>query len=161
MATQNKTEDNARNQAEAQLESIKSMMFRLKHAQECDGDDCELTNEEINDGMGYVSSHIVTDADIADFHNEEDAQTAINEDPLSIETRSNWHSIGEESEDAEFQILLCTGGPAVRIMGELDNGTPRRAWLEYQDWGTSWTFYVTMGEDNKALLAYAQYLVSI
>jgi len=42
----------------------------------------------------------------------------------------------------EFFILLCTGGPAVRIMGEIDDGLqPSRAWIEYQDWGTPWTEY--------------------
>jgi hypothetical protein len=50
-------------------------------------------------------------------------------------------------------ILLCTGGPAVRIVGELDRGTPCRAWLEYQDWGTPWTQY--FGAKSDTLCEYA------
>jgi hypothetical protein len=72
---------------------------------------------------------------------EDAARDNIQEDPLDIQVRSNWTSPGEPLEPSEFMILLCTGGPAVRIVGELDRGEPCRAWLEYQDWGTSWTRY--------------------
>jgi hypothetical protein len=47
-----------------------------------------------------------------------------------------------DREAEEFNILLATGGPAVRIVGELDQGEPSRAWLEVQDWFTPWTEYV-------------------
>ena len=88
----------------------------------------------------------------------EDAEQRIQEDPLSVEVRSGWVSAGS-SMDAfkaeEFNILLCTGGPAVRIMGELDQyGQPDRAWLEVQDWGTPWTQYFQA--DQATLLTYAQ-----
>jgi hypothetical protein len=77
--------------------------------------------------------------------NEDAAREAINSDPLSVRVRSDWYSLnGDEGDNspAEFEILLCTGGPAVRIMGEIDSdGEPSRAWLEYQDWGTPWTHY--------------------
>jgi hypothetical protein len=56
-------------------------------------------------------------------------------------------------EPSEFMILLCTGGPAVRIVGELNRGEPCRAWLEYQDWGTPWTRY--FGADSDTLCQYA------
>lgn len=84
-----------------------------------------------------------------DCDDEEDARQRIQEDPLSVEVRSDWASPGEELTAGEFCILLCTGGPAVRIRGELDGGTPCRAWLEYQDWGTPWTQYF---EANSATL---------
>jgi hypothetical protein len=49
----------------------------------------------------------------------------------------------------EFNILLSTGGPAVRIMGELRYGEPYRAWLEVQDWFTPWTqYYGTNNPDD-------------
>jgi hypothetical protein len=36
-------------------------------------------------------------------------------------------------------LLLSTGGPAVRILGELDSYCqPYRPALQYQDWGTPW-----------------------
>jgi hypothetical protein len=40
---------------------------------------------------------------------------------------------------SEFMILLCTGGPAVRIRGELDRySEPEKPRIEYQDWFTPW-----------------------
>ncbi|MDR6858912.1 hypothetical protein J2W96_005244 [Variovorax guangxiensis] len=43
------------------------------------------------------------------------------------------------SDDEEFEILLCTGGPTVRIVGDLDHhGEPDRARIEYQDWFEPW-----------------------
>lgn len=77
-----------------------------------------------------------------DGEEREEAERMIQEDPLSVEVRSGWAGVGMALAPEEFQILLCTGGPAVRIIGELDeHGTPSRAWLEYQDWGTPWTEY--------------------
>jgi hypothetical protein len=84
----------------------------------------------------------------------EDAEQRIQDDPLSIEVRSGWTSLGEPLEAEEFNILLATGGPAVRIVGELDQGEPSRAWLEVQDWFTPWTEYV--GAPQDVLLAYAR-----
>lgn len=90
-----------------------------------------------------------------DCTDEEDARQRIQEDPLSVEVRSDWTSPGEELTAGEFQILLCTGGPAVRIMGELDRGEPVRAWLEYQDWGTPWAQY--FGASSDTLCQYASH----
>lgn len=92
--------------------------------------------------------------DAGDCEDEDDARQHISEDPLEVTVRSGWVSMGDEMEADEFQILLCTGGPAVRIMGELDHhGTPCRAWMEYQDWGTPWTQY--FGAESKRLIEYA------
>lgn len=90
-----------------------------------------------------------------DCENHEAALDRIQEHPLSVEVRSGWYSPGDEAPPPEeFNILLCTGGPAVRIKGELDeHGQPTRAWLEHQDWGTSWqTWY--FDADQSTLLAY-------
>lgn len=87
----------------------------------------------------------------------EKAQQEIQEDPLSIQVRSGWHAVGEESTPEEFEILLDTGGPAVRIVGELDRGEPTRARLETQDWGTPWTEYRgAWGGGADVLLTYAR-----
>jgi len=60
--------------------------------------------------------------------------------PLSILMRGGWHRPGEKPADSEYEILLCTGGPAVRITGDLCSyGEPITATLECQDWGTPWT----------------------
>jgi hypothetical protein len=71
----------------------------------------------------------------------EDAEQRIQEDPLSIEVASDWTVLGEPLQAEKFNILLCTGGPAVRIVGELSDGEPSRAWLEVQDWFTPWIEY--------------------
>ena len=89
-----------------------------------------------------------------DCESEEEARQRIEEDALSVEVRSGWASLGEPLTADEFCILLCTGGPAARIRGELSGGEPHRAWLEYQDWGTPWTEFV--GADQAVLLTYAR-----
>ena len=93
------------------------------------------------------------EAAAGDCADEDDARQRIQDDPLSVEVRSDWASPGEPLEPSEFMILLCTGGPAVRIVGELNRGEPCRAWLEYQDWGTPWTRY--FGADSDTLCQYA------
>jgi hypothetical protein len=77
-----------------------------------------------------------------EYGSAEEAREAIEQDPLSVEVRSDWVEPGAEMTAAEFCILLCTGGPAVRIVGELDDHKqPDRAWVEYQDWFTPWREY--------------------
>ena len=59
---------------------------------------------------------------------------------------------------AEFQILLCTGGPAVRLTGRLDwqSCTPYLVQLEYQSWWTPWTVYPLSSEEVAVLLEFSQ-----
>lgn len=76
-------------------------------------------------------------------------EDAMREAPLSVEIRQGWHCPGESAsmEPTEFCILLSTGGPALRVMGELDQwAEPSRCWLEHQDWGTLWTRYFSRTE---------------
>jgi hypothetical protein len=150
--------DNARNQAAAQIASVQAMVARLRHAEDCDGDtdDCELTDDEINEGLGYYGD--VDDDDRERYHDADEARQRIEEDALSVEVSGTW-TPGETPEADGFEILLCTGGPAVKIVGELGlHDEPTRAWVEYQDWGTPWAEYV--GEDYQSeradLLAYAR-----
>ena len=70
----------------------------------------------------------------------------IQESPLSLQVRSNWSDLGGELEPAELCILLSTGGPALRIVGELGlYSCPQNCRMEYQDWGTPWTEYRAIG----------------
>ncbi len=72
----------------------------------------------------------------------DDVRERVQESALSVEVRSGWSTDPADLKPEEFRILLTTGGPALQIMGELDDhGEPRRAWLECQDWGTPWTEY--------------------
>lgn len=91
--------------------------------------------------------------------NEETAEAAITqiyESPLSWLVRSGWTTVDSEMTPEEYEILLSTGGPALRIIGSLDRGTPRTARLEWQDWGTPWTEYVLSSEDEDTLLRFAE-----
>jgi hypothetical protein len=167
-------------QAKAQLSSIKEMLRACDletaaqdWAATIDREQCvKLLTEE--GGIQCYDSESVDDlrealaVNISDRtiepegfeFDEESARQTIQEDPLSVEVRSGWHTPGDEEgkKSAEFCILLCTGGPAVRIRGELDqHGEPDRAWMEHQDWGTPWTELICVGEDNEALIAYARH----
>jgi hypothetical protein len=89
-----------------------------------------------------------------DCSDREDAQQVIQEDALSVEVRSGWASATDTMTAEEFRIVLCTGGPHVEIRGELSNGTPSRAWMMYQEWGTPLTQYFDI--EGSTLLAYCQ-----
>ena len=165
-------EDNARNQAAAQFASICEMIA----ASEMDWDRLE----ELRDLRADHEADMADDTDpkpwaiaypdeaeelaeleetAGEYTSQEDAERAIYENPLSVEYRSGWTSYGDDMQPEEFQILLCTGGPAVRIMGELGfDGEPSRAWLEYQDWGTPWTQYFC---DSEPLIAFARWNITI
>ena len=172
------TDDNqAAEQAQAQLDSIRAMVTRLEHAaagHKIEG--CNLAVEcplctpagEIEDnchvcsGAGFSwAAEEYDDYDV--YHDEDSALQAVYESPLSVEGRSGWQPLNDDGEAefraVEFAILLCAGGPAVRIRGELNSyGEPDLARLEYRDWGTPWTEYRD-DLDEVALLTYcAQFL---
>ena len=89
---------------------------------------------------------------------KEDALERIYEHPLSVQVRSAWCDPGSKMDPAKFKILLCTGGPAVRIIGKLDHrDVPYQAQLEYQDWFTPWEQLDDITEEQQeSLLAYCQ-----
>lgn len=91
-----------------------------------------------------------------DDETREEAERIIHEDALSIQVRSGWTDVGEPMESLEFCILLSTGGPATRIVGELNHhNEPHFARLEVQDWGTPWTEYHTKSDaEETALMLY-------
>ena len=109
--------ESARQQGQAQFDSIKEMIEELERFRA--------------DEAGNMESSI------------EDAEQRIHEDPLSTQVRSGWYSPGARdaaTAPAEYKILLCTGGPACRIIGTLsEHGEPETARLEVQDWFQPWT----------------------
>ena len=83
----------------------------------------------------------------------------VQQDPLSVEVRSGWYTPGDNRinpyKPAEFCILLGTGGPASRIIGDIDEyGQPERPRFEYQDWGKPWTEARTTPEQDAIMLEY-------
>lgn len=142
---------------ECAAQSLAEMVAAL----ECDYDRLEELNDmELGDGELSHDDAVLRDERIAlqehagDCEDREDAERRIQEDPLSIEVRSGWASSKDEFEPEEFCILLGTGGPAVRIIGELSDGQPTRARLQVQDWFTPWTDYRGHAISSDDLLTY-------
>jgi hypothetical protein len=168
----------ARSQAMAQYASIGEMVARLRAADDDDalleiaqelGEEAGFSVSENAEGFywhkdGDGAAPAYSDAEaawLACCHDNglrpdsDQARQTIEEDALSVEVRSGWCSPGSEMKAEEFCILLCTGGPAVRIRGELNEyGEPDRAWLECQDWFTPWTQVFDV--EQETLLAYAR-----
>lgn len=119
----------AKNQAKAQAASIVELIQYLNW--DWDG----LAEEEIPEGCEYSS--------------REEVEEAIQAKPLSVEVRSGWHSLGEESEPSEFRILLCWGGPSVEIRGEIGlHGNPENIRILYADWSKRGEYVLSEEEDE-------------
>ena len=129
MTTKQKDDQRAKDQAKAQLESILEMVAELNKAEEAE-----------------------------DENWTEQARETIQEDPLSVQVRGGWRDPGDDQSGAdEFCILLCTGGPACRIVGDLGQyGEPDSASIEYQDWFTPWERMPLTSEEEEAVLTYCQ-----
>lgn len=94
------------------------------------------------------------------------ARERIQEDALSVEVRTDWYDptrgCSADTKPAAYRILLCTGGPAVQIVGELSEyGEPETARMQVQDWFQPWTdFRPQVAKDDydaePTLLAYAR-----
>lgn len=122
--TTDSPKDHARDNATAWYESIEEMVAALEDPEQ---------DDDGNDIPNTIDGNEVT---------PDEAREHIEQSVLSVEVRSDWHTPGdtEESAPSEYRILLTTGGPALRIIGDLDQyGQPDSARLQYQDWGTPWT----------------------
>jgi hypothetical protein len=75
------------------------------------------------------------------------------ESALSVEVRDGWRTPGDRSDGPEeFKILVSTGGPAFRIIGELDQyNQPSNVRAEHQDWGTPWIEVELSNEEQEAV----------
>lgn len=140
-------------------------IIKMVAALECDyGRMAELNTFLITEGLLNTEArqelHELQTA-AGECTSREEAEERIREDALDVRMRGDWYSYGTEPADAakpvEAYILISTGGPASRIMLELDDGEPSRAWLEVQDWYTPWTRYYDFshGFEDK-LLDYAR-----
>lgn len=136
-------------------ESIAEMVAAL----ECDYERLEELRETSRKEMTPEDKAELAELEKAagDCESREDAEQRITEDPLSVQIRNGWHDPGAESEPEEFEILLSTGGPTTRIIGELDEHCePTRARLQAQDWFTPWTDYTGDAISQDDLLTYCR-----
>ena len=125
-------QEHAKQQARTQLESIVELMEAIEQARA--GEDVTFEGEEMD---------------------EADLEERARELPLSALVRSGWDAPGSEMALAEYELLLCTGGPAVRIRGDLSEcGEPTSARLESQDWFTSWERFAVSSDEREALMEF-------
>lgn len=120
--------------------------------------DSESTDDELREEM--VDCVVRGHHDPSDFEFDEDsARETIQEDALSVQVRSDWYSPGDSEgrKPGEFEILLCTGGPAVRLIGELsEHCEPDSVRLQHQDWGTPWTEHFLNSNQREYVLTYCR-----
>lgn len=159
--------DHAIQNAKGWLETIVEDIAKLKAAREAESIECGQC-----EGTGTITGGLGGDGEdeecpVCDGTGEieyagEDEDTIrqrIDEGPLSVQIRDGWRSPGSEGEPEEYEILLSTGGPALRLFGQLGaycepHGAPL---LQWQDWGTPWTTYHdTTTEEDEALEEYAR-----
>ena len=142
--TEKDIQTQANDYANISIANIQEMLDALHHAQSgCTEEGCQVG----------------ADAECPeDWHNEDGARERSEQDALCVEVRSDWHSPSEDGNKAggEYNILLTTGGPAARIIGDYESGQPTTARFEFQDWFTPWTAAHTTTEQNAVMLEYAQ-----
>ena len=127
-------ENHSLQQAKAQLSNIIDLVEELDKARES-GDDYETDK----------------------------VRQRIYEDPLEVTgstqraDHNRFHNPDIDVEPDEYMILLCTGGPAVRITGSLDEyGEPCSAVIEHNDWFGQWKVYLPNSDEEGAVLEYAR-----
>lgn len=121
-----------------------------------------MSEHAISNAKGWLASIVkmIDDLHLAESGGDHDAidacRSRIEESALSVTVRGGWHVPGdaEAAKPEEYKILLTTGGPALRIYGQLDeymqpDDYPR---LQWQDWGTPWTDYREASDDESDAL---------
>jgi hypothetical protein len=155
----------AQDNAKGWLETIQELVPRLnsertKYVVYFNNDNEEKDFQDEDEAEAFAALHEESSVNEKTFQDEDDAEKAreeIQEGPLSVQVRSGWHDPNGESEAEEFEILLSTGGPALRIRGDLsEHKEPSRAYLETQDWGTPWTQFFLTSEESDDVLTYCQ-----
>ena len=102
------------------------------------------------ENFNYIESLNVTCDE--DYKKQEEIKESILNSALSIEFRSGWTSNPNDIELEEFKILLTWGGPALRVIGELNHyKEPENIKMQYQNWGTCWTDFEITENQQEAL----------
>lgn len=158
--------DSSYDQAASQLDVIRDLVAALN----CDYDRLEELRElrqshaTLAEGVDSLWEETYEEEPVelaelekeaGDCENYDDAERAVLENALSVEVRSGWAPVGEVFEPEEYRIELCTGGPHVEIVGDLNiYGEPTTAQLFYQGWGTDRKEFHVTGVDAATLLVY-------
>ena len=131
--------DETRKDAVEQAKSQLSSIVGLAKAQNANLDQEALPAEFVDDyGVEVDEDGRPTEP----YFNVDDF---IHDDPLSV-TKSEG-----------YEVLLCTGGPAVRIVGDLNKwNEPASVELQAQGWFIPWEAVPTTSEEDEAMLTYVQ-----
>ena len=101
---------------------------------------------------------VTAESDGETFDDADALRERLQEGPLSVLVRGDWYAPGSDRTDVEaeeFEILLTTGGPALRIRGEIGlYCAPEAPRLQYQEWGAPWTDLALTKEEREALATY-------
>lgn len=142
------------------LASIGEMLTKLDAADEGEQIECPKCEGEGETAEGVECPECGGLGSIDNPNDEESIRQEIHESPLSLQVRGGWYQPGDVDKGGsaeEYEILLSTGGPALRIVGELGLwAEPDTARLQWQDWGTPWTDHDTTTDEDAALLRYAR-----
>jgi hypothetical protein len=103
------------------------------------------------------------DANGETFTDLDEIRDRAAERALSVEVRSDWQLWPPAVSCAltHYRILLTTGGPALRLEGELSawcdgvNGAPKTAKIQWLDWGIPWSDYEPETNLDDALIWFA------
>lgn len=91
--------------------------------------------------QAILAAEAAYDFDFVDELRDIEAEGVLSVEQLTHSFRGN----------CEWEILLTTGGPAARVVVEVDgDGIVRWANFEYQDWFTDW--FAPTGQDRKLLI---------
>ena len=105
------------------------------------------------DGAGWgtlasiVEKYEQIDKDGYDADDDEHGYKWAVQQPLSVLVKSGWTEVGKPMHAYEFELLMGTGGPAVRITGDLDEMYEPEAnsiRLEVQNWFRPWVALTLM-----------------
>ena len=76
--------------------------------------------------------------------------------PASVRIRSGWENYASKFRPDQFWLELSGGGPATRIIGELDNHAEvYSVQAQHQDWFEPWTDLVLDEQEEKAVKWFA------
>jgi len=120
-------------------------------------------NHALNNAKGHIESIVANFEDFTfleslqvttqeDENKLDEIRESVNNSALSVEFRSGWSTNSEKLEAEEFKILLTWGGPALRVIGDLDQyKQAENIKLQFQDWGTYWTDYELTEKEEESL----------
>ena len=129
--SQTKKENHALNNALAHLEEMVKNFEEISHLNSLN------TTEEEENRIEEITQEVLNSA-------------------LSLEFRNGWYSdlyhLKGVTEPIEFKILLSWGGPALRIIGKIEENFAVNPKLQFQDWGTPWTDLQIKSENQQDAL---------